>query len=115
MGDTPLTVDTTPHGLGDAVLRARTPDGESEEELFVKPMEQQLTLCEFLSYLRAAKPGPPGPYRECDEGGDAQALHGAGIPYLSHQNDNLRQQLGELTPDVPRAVDFVKEVSARYT
>lgn len=37
-------------------------------------------------------------------------LPGYGIPYLSHQNDNLRQELSSLANDVPPAVDFVAEV-----
>ena len=35
---------------------------------------------------------------------------GTGIPYLSHQNDNLRDELPSLAGDVPPVVDFVKEV-----
>ena len=60
-------------------------------------------------YLRYAKPGALG-HRECDVDASNPPC-GAGIPYLSHQNDNLRDELPSLAGDVPPALDFVKKVT----
>lgn len=79
-GDLDVTVDVTPTGLGDAVLAH--PD--SAEPLFVKPEERRMSFREFLTVLRA-------------RGADGFA----GVPYLSHQNDSLRQEFSKLLRCVP--------------
>ncbi|GAB9475525.1 putative phospholipase [Globisporangium polare] len=84
-GDEQVAVDVTPFGFGDAVL----PLG-ADNELFVMPEEREMTLQQFLEVLNDR------------EGFD-------GVPYLSHQNDSLREQLPMLYQDVPAYVDLAKD------
>lgn len=130
MGSKELTVDITPHGVGDAVLQVQTNPTETVasannvvpaatatktlplsstqkvEEMFVKPLEQRMNMRKFFQYLRSAKRATVG-YRECNLDPTPPQC-GTGIPYLSHQNDNLRDELPSLAEDVPPVVDFVK-------
>ncbi|RLN87204.1 hypothetical protein BBJ28_00006568 [Nothophytophthora sp. Chile5] len=85
-GDTSVTVDVTPFGLGDAVLELPG----HHRELFVMPEEREMPLAEFLRVFRDR------------EGFD-------GVPYLSHQNDSLREQFPALFEDVPSCVELAKE------
>ena len=64
---------------------AVTPDG-----YFAMPEERLMSFDEFLGKLRE---------KDTNE-----------VCYLSHQNDNLRQQIGDaLAQDVPASISFVDE------
>ncbi|EQC31559.1 hypothetical protein SDRG_10731 [Saprolegnia diclina VS20] len=84
IGDKTVTVDVTPSGYGDAVLQLA--DGT---DVFVQPEERDVTFREFLRMYH-------------DPAFD-------GIPYLSHQNDSLRDQFPELVNDVDDAIGFAAE------
>ncbi|CAM9750861.1 unnamed protein product, partial [Phaeothamnion confervicola] len=100
VGDVPVTVNVTPDGHGDCVKPAshggdelksvnHTPAGP---EVFVKPEERRMTFSEFAAAMQS-----PASF--------------AGVPYLSHQNDNLRSELSALEADVGRGVaDFAEAV-----
>lgn len=95
-GDTVITVDATPNGLGDAV----TMDPATGEALFVKPEQRRMTLGAFLDHMEA----------DVAEGAAARAGAGADVLYASHQNDCLRGELGALYGDVDAHIDFAQEV-----
>ena len=86
-GDTQVTVDVTPGGHGDCVLRTGADAGD--ERWFVKPEEREMTLAQFLDIA-------------ADESFD-------GVAYLSHQNDSLRQEFPGLASDVPEALPLGAE------
>ncbi|KAJ0401295.1 hypothetical protein P43SY_001826 [Pythium insidiosum] len=81
---TNVTVDITPFGFGDAVLELD--DGRA---IFVMPEEREMPLRQFLEQLR-------------DPSFD-------GVPYLSHQNDSLRDEFPELYREVPPCIDLARE------
>ncbi|KAH7485289.1 hypothetical protein KRP22_006442 [Phytophthora ramorum] len=85
-GDHPVTVDVTPFGFGDAVLELP----RHHEEVFVMPEERDMPLAEFLKVLKN---------RETFDG----------VPYLSHQNDSLREQFPGLFDEVPPALELAIE------
>ncbi|KAG7379116.1 hypothetical protein PHYPSEUDO_009063 [Phytophthora pseudosyringae] len=85
-GAHPVTVDVTPFGLGDAVLELPG----LREELFVMPEERDMPMADFLRVLNDR------------EGFD-------GVPYLSHQNDSLREQFPGLFDEVPPAMAMAVE------
>ena len=86
LGEKSVSINVTPNGRGDAV----TSDG-----YFAMPEERTMTFAEFVATLRD---------KSTDE-----------VCYLSHQNDNLRTQLGDaragssLAQDVPASIPFVDE------
>jgi jumonji domain-containing protein 7 len=86
LGEKSVSINVTPNGRGDAV----TSDG-----YFAMPEERTMTFAEFVATLR-------------DKSNDE-------VCYLSHQNDNLRTQLGDaragssLAQDVPASIPFVDE------
>eukprot|EP00960_Hanusia_phi_P060733 764604-Hanusia_phi.AAC.2 len=81
LGDLKLSVNVTPNGRGDAIL---------DETFFVMPEERQMTFAQFLTEL----------YNDNQED----------VFYLSHQNDNLRCQIGQaLMSDVSPSIPFVDE------
>jgi jumonji domain-containing protein 7 len=81
LGDKRVSINVTPNGRGDAV----TGDG-----FFAMPEERSMRFEEFLAKLG-------------DRDGDE-------VHYLSHQNDNLREQIGvALFEDVPASIGFVDE------
>eukprot|EP00929_Paragymnodinium_shiwhaense_P003128 TRINITY_DN103535_c0_g1_i1.p1 TRINITY_DN103535_c0_g1~~TRINITY_DN103535_c0_g1_i1.p1 ORF type:complete len:405 (-),score=95.85 TRINITY_DN103535_c0_g1_i1:288-1406(-) len=82
VGDSEISVNVTPHGYGDFVDK----DGR-----FVKPVEQRMKFRDFLSNLR--------------KGGSATD----GVPYVSQQNDSLRQELPALLEDVPDCIKLAAE------
>ncbi|CAI5705722.1 unnamed protein product [Peronospora farinosa] len=85
-GDRPVTVDVTPFGVGDAVLEF--PD--HHQEIFVMPEERDMKLSEFMKLLKNRD-------------------NFDGVPYLSHQNDSLRNQLPGLFNEVPSAIKLAVE------
>ena len=85
LGETPVSVNVTPNGRGDAVL---------DDQYFVMPEERRMTFHGFLSALRNSR-------RDQGEGDD--------VFYLSHQNDNLRTQLACLFGDVAPSIPFAEE------
>jgi jumonji domain-containing protein 7 len=84
LGDTKVSINVTPNGRGDAI----TSDG-----YFAMPEERSMRFDEFLAKLHD---------KVSDE-----------VCYLSHQNDNLRQQIAasrkSLMQDVPASICFVDE------
>ncbi|CAH0514557.1 unnamed protein product [Peronospora belbahrii] len=85
-GDRTVTVDITPNGFGDAILEL----SNDNEKLFIMPEERDMRLTEFLQLLK-----------KCNEFD--------GVPYLSHQNDSLRDQLPVLLDEVPPAMKLAVE------
>lgn len=79
-GEMDVSVNVTPCGLGDYV--------DAASGLFVKPLEERMRFRDFWALLTRRTQSPA---RD-------------GIPYLSHQNDSLRDQLPVLLKDVPSAV-----------
>lgn len=85
-GNDIVTVDVTPFGVGDAVLEL----SKGHDGIFVMPEERDMTFAKFLELLRNRN--------ECH-----------GVPYLSHQNDSLRDQLPGLFEEVPPAIELAVE------
>eukprot|EP00644_Phytophthora_capsici_P008971 jgi/Phyca11/504165/fgenesh2_kg.PHYCAscaffold_6_\ len=85
-GDRPVTVDVTPFGFGDAVLELPV----HHEEIFVMPEERDMSMAKFLRILKDR------------DGFD-------GVPYLSHQNDSLREQFPGLFDEVPPSMSLAVE------
>jgi jumonji domain-containing protein 7 len=81
-GDAVVTVDVTPDGWGDAVK----PAGPNGAQWFVKPEERRMTMAEFVRLLRSNHP-----------------MH---VPYLSHQNDSLRDEFTPVKQDVPPEIEW---------
>ncbi|OQS01127.1 hypothetical protein ACHHYP_01804 [Achlya hypogyna] len=84
IGNKTVTVDVTPSGYGDAVLAL-----DATTKVFVQPEERDVTFREFHTLYHDA------------------AFDG--IPYLSHQNDSLRDQFPQLVGDVDAAIGFAAE------
>ncbi|DAZ93002.1 TPA: hypothetical protein N0F65_006518 [Lagenidium giganteum] len=84
--DAHVTVDITPFGYGDAVLEL----GENQRPWFVMPEERRMTLAQFMAILADR------------DGFD-------GVPYLSHQNDSLRDEFPALYAEVPSCLPLGKE------
>ncbi|EKX50019.1 hypothetical protein GUITHDRAFT_104417 [Guillardia theta CCMP2712] len=81
LGEKKVSVNVTPDGRGDAIV---------DDKFFVLPEERLMTFAQFLAEL----------YREGNDD----------VLYLSHQNDNLRSQIGEaLLNDVPPSIPFVDD------
>jgi peptidyl-lysine (3S)-dioxygenase / protease len=121
-GDTKVTVNYTPDGWGDALVRI------GSSTVFVAPLEKDEQLRGILealaltaeSHCRAASRSHGLPSAACetssassafDTPGDRDHAFGCtrcseicctetGVPYLSFQNDNLRCQLPELLKDI---------------
>ncbi|OQR93462.1 hypothetical protein THRCLA_08443, partial [Thraustotheca clavata] len=85
IGNEIVTVDVTPTGYGDAVLTLEN----KKTQVFVQPEERNMTFSKFLEIYH-------------DKQFD-------GVPYLSHQNDSLREQFPQLVHDVDRVIDFSAE------
>mmetsp|Transcript_48033 Transcript_48033/g.88449 ORF Transcript_48033/g.88449 Transcript_48033/m.88449 type:complete len:339 (-) Transcript_48033:7-1023(-) len=83
VGESQVSVNVTPDGLGDFV------DAQGR---FVKPCEELMSFSDFWRWL-TAEPS------SCS----ASKLR-TGVPYLSQQNDSLREEMPELLGDVPSAV-----------
>lgn len=79
VGHATVSVNVTPDGLGDFV------DALGR---FVRPLEERLLFSEFWYWLQ--------------RGGELS--ENRGVPYLSRQNDSLRDELPQLLKDVPSAV-----------
>ncbi|ETW04235.1 hypothetical protein, variant [Aphanomyces invadans] len=84
LGDAQVTVDVTPSGYGDAVTSVDT-----HTKVFAMPEERSMSFRTFFEILR-------------DPTFD-------GVPYLSHQNDSLRDQFPDLLEDVDPMLDFAAE------
>ncbi|CEG37087.1 Predicted phospholipase [Plasmopara halstedii] len=82
-GEHPVSVNVTPFGFGDAVMEFHGHDSS----LFVLPEERSMHIAEFLENLKN---------RDTFDG----------VPYLSHQNDNLRDQLPNLFNEIPSAIEL---------
>lgn len=80
-GDTEVSVNVTPDGLGDVV---------NDEGLFVRPLEERMKFSHFWQRLS-------------DKEGHGEVL------YMSKQNDCLREELPQLYRDVPEVVPLAKE------
>jgi jumonji domain-containing protein 7 len=97
LGDRKVNVNLTPDGHGDCVKRVhyKLPGGNPEllteqEDCFVYPAEHDMTISEFYDTLAD---------RSC-----------GAVPYLSQQNDNLRQCMPELLNDIPQTLGIAEEV-----
>uniref|UniRef100_A0A7S4PT93 JmjC domain-containing protein n=1 Tax=Alexandrium monilatum TaxID=311494 RepID=A0A7S4PT93_9DINO len=80
VGSAEVSVSVSAAGLGDFV---------DEAGRFVKPLEERMPFRDFWAWLAT---------------GRAPAGGGQGVPYLSRQNDSLREELPGLLRDVPAAV-----------
>lgn len=97
MGNRKLNVNITPDGHGDCVKSVHEhelPEMSKEEtNYFVYPAEHDMTMSEFYELL--------------DAGNYAGRT---AVPYLSQQNDNLRQHLPELLADIQTSLPLATEV-----
>ena len=86
-GDAEVTVALTPDGRADAVKPVTEANGA---RLFVKPYERRVKMRDFCAALGSR--GSP----------ETEAAGIVGVPYLSRQNDSLRDEFsGTLADDVP--------------
>ncbi|KAF4736973.1 hypothetical protein FOZ62_018737, partial [Perkinsus olseni] len=77
-----VSVNFTPNGKADAVL---------ENKVFAKPCEEKIPYGEFWEYITSRR-------------------EDRGVPYLSHQNDSLRQEIPELIGKyVPERIEWLDE------
>jgi peptidyl-lysine (3S)-dioxygenase / protease len=93
LGDRKLAVNLTPDGRADSVQVVSVPQENGEiltTEHFVYPAEAEMSLHDFYILLESQNPN-------C-------------IPYLSQQNDNLRQDLSELMDDIDLFVPIAQQV-----
>jgi peptidyl-lysine (3S)-dioxygenase / protease len=86
--DTVVTVDVTPFGYGDAVLLLD--DHNHDDAVFAMPEERTMSLREFFRAFHDRN-------------------HDDGVPYLSHQNDSLRDEFPRLYEEVPPCLSLAKE------
>lgn len=84
VGDTVVSVNVTPDGRADSVNAA----GQ-----FVKPCEEQCQFSAFWRWVHGAEEGSSP----------------AGVPYLSKQNDSLREEFAGLLEDIPASVPLAVE------
>lgn len=87
-GDSLVSVNITPDGRADAVKKVPEVNGT---RLFVKPHEQKMTMREFTEVIMG------------------QRSDRLGIPYLSRQNDSLREEFKSVMDDVPLSIDFARD------
>eukprot|EP00928_Gymnodinium_smaydae_P011420 TRINITY_DN14216_c0_g1_i1.p1 TRINITY_DN14216_c0_g1~~TRINITY_DN14216_c0_g1_i1.p1 ORF type:complete len:371 (+),score=48.88 TRINITY_DN14216_c0_g1_i1:293-1405(+) len=83
-GDAYASINFTPNGRADSV---------DSDGFFVKPYEETVKFSTFWAWMKGQN-GPDAP---------------AGIPYLSRQNDSLREEFPTLIRDVPSAVPLAVE------
>lgn len=107
-GEAAVTVDWTPDGRADSVMRARDADSEGkpreegaerrggELPLFVQPLQRRSTMASFLEQLRATRGEKAGDEAPANEGAERRM----NVPYLSAQCGNLDSELGALAADV---------------
>ena len=103
-GEAAVTVDWTPDGRADSVMRARDADSEGkpreegaerrggELPLFVQPLQRRSTMASFLEQLRATRGEKAGDEAPANEGAERRM----NVPYLSAQCGNLDSELGAL-------------------
>lgn len=98
--DKKISVNLTPDGMADSVQHVVIDEGgvEVEGEYFVYPAEVEMTMAEFFELLERKE-------------NDPHAI----IPYLSQQNDNLRQQFPELLNDIWTEVGIAEDVFGTKT
>jgi len=84
-GDRSVSVNVTPDGRADAVKPCAEAAGA---RVFVKPEERRMPLRDLVAALE-------------DPNGPAAAGLNGGVPYLSRQNDSLRQEFASVAGDVP--------------
>ncbi len=103
LGDRKVSINLTPDGMADSIQTVLPHDALPEEgeekatpkEYFVYPAEVEMTISEFYTLLD-----------------DRHTTSNSSpiIPYLSQQNDNLRQHLPELLEDIDLYVPLAREV-----
>ncbi|CAM9885504.1 unnamed protein product, partial [Scytosiphon promiscuus] len=77
--------------------------------VFVKPEERRMKFEAFVDMLSAAPSTPAGGGR-CATGQSSGCIGGGdGVPYLSHQNDSLRQEFPGLAEDVEPSLALARE------
>lgn len=89
MGDSTVPVNLTPDGFADAVKSVRI--NEEESRIFTYPCELNMPFSKFYDIMMA----PDG-------------INDA-VPYLSEQNDNLRQKFSSLANDIPSQLPIAAE------
>mmetsp|Transcript_9416 Transcript_9416/g.12297 ORF Transcript_9416/g.12297 Transcript_9416/m.12297 type:complete len:347 (+) Transcript_9416:72-1112(+) len=78
-----VRVNVTPSGLGDAVVNT-----EENGEIFIKPYETQMTLEAFFASLQTSDDS---------------------VAYLSHQNDNLREEFPAMMNEIGENITIAHE------
>lgn len=89
--DTLVHVNGTPDGVGDAVIEGSKVGGA----VFVLPEERKMPFGTFLERTTTS---------------DSSRKDVDAVFYLSHQNDNFRQQFSMLSEDVPRSIPWAENV-----
>eukprot|EP00898_Chlorokybus_atmophyticus_P008024 jgi/Chlat1/8222/Chrsp76S00616 len=99
IGTTPVTVDITPTGYGDAIVRAPSKDDAtssnhsngSTTEYFVTPHEENMAFGTFLDLLHRSR-----------------ADSSSGVPYVQHQNGSFTQEFAQLREDVDDSIEWAQ-------
>eukprot|EP00516_Mucochytrium_quahogii_P006395 CAMPEP_0203746252 /NCGR_PEP_ID=MMETSP0098-20131031/1740_1 /ASSEMBLY_ACC=CAM_ASM_000208 /TAXON_ID=96639 /ORGANISM=" , Strain NY0313808BC1" /LENGTH=356 /DNA_ID=CAMNT_0050634271 /DNA_START=73 /DNA_END=1143 /DNA_ORIENTATION=- len=94
-GDEEFHVNIAPDGKADCVVKEN-----GCGDVFVKPLERTMTMKDFFEALSESRRG--------DEAVLGKGEWNEGVPYLSHQNDNLRTELKFLASDIPAQVDLAE-------
>jgi jumonji domain-containing protein 7 len=111
LGNRKLSINLTPDGHGDCVksivldeIAGAVPNSSNDDvsiEHFVYPAEHDMTMASFFELL---------------EGRDANGAAVPGVvPYLSQQNDNLRQNMPELLQDIQQSLPLAVEAFSSAT
>ncbi|GMH42755.1 hypothetical protein BSKO_10674 [Bryopsis sp. KO-2023] len=91
MGCKKIPIEVTPHGRADSVVVAEDSCGGGTE-CFAEPHQEQMDFRGFLDFLAASRLRSPPE-----------------VPYLQHQNNNLKESFPELCSDIhPEGPDWAK-------
>ena len=112
LGDRRVNVNLTPDGHGDCVKKCTkiktihdnsnssvSYEADEPKDYFVYPAEHDMSISEFFELL---------------ETGHEQAATVVPVPYLSQQNDNLRQSMPELLEDIETSIQLANEAFGSF-
>ncbi|KAG2442712.1 hypothetical protein HXX76_002795 [Chlamydomonas incerta] len=87
----------------------------AQERWFVTPHERKMTLADFFALMRETRSRDIALRKGARGGGEAPGGAGAAkgyreVPYIQHQNSNLREELSALLGDVEPGLPWAEEV-----
>ena len=91
-GDAQITVNVTPNGYADALTRIKGSirKGNSERKVFVKPLEEKMSMSQFLDRLKSSK--------HTDDATGSQPS----VLYCSRQNNSLLDEFPSFIKDIEK-------------